>query len=146
LLEDTQLFDCSYVPNLVPALSSISSFRNEFASAFPEETATLDAIQNEAEVRGGQIWFFISGEVSTNPGVRETLWAVNNGFLEVVATAGLLNLGAQVTDDLTLGRKAVLAANTLTAWLASYQLGLEAPNPRTLPAFDLGTTPFVSAY
>ena len=67
-------------------------------------------------------------------GVREALWDVDNAFLEVVHAAGLMNMGAQVSRDLELGRRAALASSSvLKGWLASYGLGLGTPEPRVLP-------------
>ena len=54
----------------------------------------------------------------------------------------LLAAGAQVTRDVELGRRAALGSSgVLKGWLASYGLGLGAPEPRVLPTWNLGTTP-----
>ena len=78
----------------------------------------------------------------TSSAVREALWDVDNAFLEVVHAAGLLNMGAQANRDVELARRAALGASgVLKGWLASYGLGLGAPEPRVLPTWNLGTTP-----
>ena len=60
----------------------------------------------------------------------------------MVHGAGLLNMGAQAHVDADLGRRAAIASSSvLKGWLASYQYGLGAPEPRVLPTFDLGVTP-----
>ena len=83
---------------------------------------------------------------------RESLWDVDNAFLEVIEAAALTGMGALARDDSQIGRQGVVAnGSVLSGWLASYSFGLTArsgpepydpsTDPRVLPLFDLGTTP-----
>ena len=140
---DAPLFGCTYSPSYLAALDDLRLYRDAFVSTFPERAAELKAIQDRAEARGRTIWSYRLGNViKADQGVREALWDVDNAFLEVVHAAGLLNMGAQATRDVELGRRAALASSgVLKGWLASYGLGLGAPEPRVLPTWDFGTTP-----
>ena len=140
---DAPLFGCTYSPSYLASLDGLRPYRDAYAAASPERAAELKAIQDRAEARGRTIWSYRLGNViKADQAVREALWDVDNAFLEVVHAAGLLNMGAQVTRDVELGRRAALGSSgVLKGWLASYGLGLGAPEPRVLPTWNLGTTP-----
>ncbi len=140
---DAPLFGCSYSPSYLASLDGLRPFRDAYVAAFPDRAAELKAIQDRAEARGRTIWGYRLGNViKADQAVREALWDVDNAFLEVVHAAGLLNMGAQVNRDVELARRAALGSSgVLKGWLASYGLGLGAPEPRVLPTWDLGTTP-----
>jgi hypothetical protein len=142
---DAPLFGCTYSPSYLPALEGLRPYRDRFVTSFPEQAAELKAIQDRAEARGRTIWSYRLGNViKAEQAVREALWDVDNAFLEVVHAAGLLNMAAQVERDVELGRRAALGSSgVLKGWLASYGLGLGAPEPRVLPGWDFGTTPIV---
>ncbi len=143
---DAPLFGCTYSPSYLASLDGLRPYRDAYAAAFPERAAELKAIQDRAEARGRTIWSYRLGNViKADQAVREALWDVDNAFLEVVQAAGLLNMGAQVNRDAELGRRAALGSSgVLKGWLASYGLGLGAPEPRVLPTWDLGTTPVMT--
>ena len=111
-------------------------------AAFAADAAALKAFQDTEEVRGRRVWtFFLGNVIKKEQAVREALWDVDNAFLEVIHSAALTNMKAQTDADVAVGRRYALAEAVLKGWLQSYQLGLQAPNPRVLPTFDLGTTP-----
>ena len=136
------LFGCTYSPSYLDSLGDLRRYRDAYVAAFPERAEQLKAIQDRAEARGRTIWSYRLGNViKADQGVREALWDVDNAFLEVVHAAGLMNMWAQVSRDLELGRRAALASSSvLKGWLASYGLGLGAPEPRLLPTWDPGTS------
>ncbi len=140
---DAPLFGCTYSPSYLASLDGLRPYRDAYVAAFPERAAQLKAIQDRAEARGRTIWSYRLGNViKVDQAVREALWDVDNAFLEVVHAAGLLNMGAQATRDVELARRAALGSSgVLKGWLASYGLGLGAPEPRVLPTWNLGTTP-----
>jgi hypothetical protein len=139
---DAPLLSCSYDPSFLDALAGLRPARDAYVSAFAADAAALKAFQDTEEVRGRRVWtFFLGGVIKKDQAVREALWDVDNAFLEVIHAAALTNMKAQTDDDLALGRRYALAEAVLKGWLASYQLGLSAPEPRVLPRFDLGTTP-----
>ncbi len=143
---DAPLLGCTYSPSYMASLAGLRPYRDAYVTAFPERAAELKAIQDRAEARGRTVWSYMLGNViKADQAVREALWDVDNAFLEVVHAAGLLNMGAQVNRDAELGRRAALGSSgVLKGWLASYGLGLGAPEPRVLPTWDLGTTPVMT--
>jgi hypothetical protein len=156
------LFDCVFSPSFLDAGPSLRPLLAEYLDpANPHvpqlpahlQPAALKAAQDSQEGFGSFVWkVVLAGVIKQDQDYRESLWDVDNAFLEVVEAAGLLGLGALARDDADLGRQAVLAGGSvLEGWLASYSFGLSAPSgptphdpstdPRVLPLFDLGTTP-----
>lgn len=140
---DSPLLPCTYDPSFLETLDALRPLRDQYVAGFATKAEELRVFQGGEEVRGRQVWtFFLGGIIKAEQAVREALWDVDNAFLEVVHAASLLNMGAQANDDADMGRQAALASSSvLKGWLASYQYGLGAPEPRVLPVFDLGTTP-----
>lgn len=136
------LLSCSYDPSFLDALADLRPERDAYVAAFAADAAALKAFQDTEEVRGRRVWtFFLGGVIKKDQAVREALWDVDNAFLEVIHAGALTNMKAQTDADLALGRRYAVSEAVLKGWLASYQLGLSAPEPRVLPRFDLGTTP-----
>ena len=159
---DAPLFDCVFTPSFLDATPSLRPLLDEFLDpANPNvpllpahlQPAALKAAQDFQEGQGQFVWkIILTNVIRQDQAYRESLWDVDNAFLEVVEAAGLLGLGALARNDPDLGRQAVLAGGSvLEGWLASYSFGLSAPSgpephdpatdPRVLPLFDLGTTP-----
>ena len=159
---DAPLFDCEFTPFFLDARPGLRPLLDEFldpnnpnVAALPPELqpAALKGAQDAIEGLGSFVWKgVLAGVIRQDQAYRESLWDVDNAFLEVVEAASLLGLGALARNDPDLGRQAVLAGGSvLEGWLASYSFGLSAPSgpepydpatdPRVLPLFDLGTTP-----
>ncbi|MDJ0849878.1 MAG: hypothetical protein QNK04_16030 [Myxococcota bacterium] len=159
---DAPLFDCEFTPSFLEARPALRPLLDDYlepgnpnVAALPPELqpAALKSAQDVIEGTGSFVWkVLLAGVIKQDQAYRESLWDVDNAFLEVVEAAALLGLGALARADADLGRQAVLAGGSvLEGWLASYSFGLTAPSgpepydpatdPRVLPVFDLGTTP-----
>lgn len=159
---DAPLFDCVFTPSFLEAAPALRPLLDEFLDPANPNVPLLPAYLQPAALKAGQdgqegfgqlVWkVFLTGVILQDQAYRESLWDVDNAFLEVVEAAGLTGLGALARRDPDLGRQAVLAGGTvLEGWLAAYSFGLSAPSgpephdpatdPRVLPLFDLGTTP-----
>jgi hypothetical protein len=159
---DAPLFDCVFNPSFLDAGPGLRTFLDEYldpgnpnVAALPAhlQPAALKAAQDGQEGFGSFVWkVVLAGIIKQDQAYRESLWDVDNAFLEVIEAAALTGMGALARDDAQIGRQGVMAGGpVLTGWLASYSHGLSAPSgpephdpstdPRVLPVFDLGTTP-----
>jgi hypothetical protein len=156
------LFDCVFTPSFLDAGPGLRLYLDEYldpgnsnVAALPAhlQPAVLKAAQDGQEGFGSFVWkVILAGVIKQDQDYRESLWDVDNAFLEVVEAAALTGMGALARADAGIGRQAVVASGSgLSGWLASYSFGLSAPSgpephdpatdPRVLPLFDLGTTP-----
>jgi hypothetical protein len=156
------LFDCVFTPSFLDAGPDLRTFLDEYldpgnpnVAALPAhlQPAALKAAQDGQEGFGSFVWkVLLAGVIKQDQAYRESLWDVDNAFLEVIEAAALTGMGALARNDAQIGRQGVVAGGSvLVGWLASYSHGLTAPSgpephdpltdPRVLPLFDLGTTP-----
>ena len=156
------LFDCVFTPSFLDAGPDLRTFLDEYldpgnpnVAALPAhlQPAALKAAQDGQEGFGSFVWkVILAGVIKQDQAYRESLWDVDNAFLEVIEAAALTGMGALARNDAQIGRQGVVAGGSvLVGWLASYSHGLSAPSgpephdpstdPRVLPLFDLGTTP-----
>jgi hypothetical protein len=156
------LFDCDFNPSFLDARPGLRGFLTEYldpgnpnVAALPIhlQPFVLKLAQDGQEGFGSFVWkVVLAGVIKQDQAYRESLWDVDNAFLEVIEAGALVGMGALARGDMQLGRTGVLAlGNNLFGWLASYSFGLTAPSgpvphdpatdPRVLPLFDLGTTP-----
>jgi hypothetical protein len=159
---DAPLFDCVFTPSFLDAGPDLRVVLDEYAdpgnanvAALPPhmQPATLKTAQDGQEGFGSFVWkVILAGVIKQDQAYRESLWDVDNAFLEVIEAAALTGMGGLARADAQLGRQGVVArGSVLVGWLASYSHGLSAPSgsephdpstdPRVLPLFDLGTTP-----
>jgi len=156
------LFDCVFTPSFLDAGPDLRTYLDEYLDPGNTNVAALPAHLQPAVLKGAQdgqegfgsfVWkVILAGVIKQDQAYRESLWDVDNAFLEVIEAAALTGMGALARHDAQIGRQGVVAGGSvLVGWLASYSHGLSAPSgpephdpstdPRVLPLFDLGTTP-----
>lgn len=132
-----------YDPCFTPSLARLAPYRDRFAAMFPLEAAALTDEQNREELRGRMVWTYrLHDGLIADQRVRNTVWAFNNSYLNMVHVAALLNLAARVENSPLLARRAALAASSVTkAYLWAYTMGVKTQLPRRLPRWNPGVTP-----
>eukprot|EP01092_Planopodium_desertum_P005271 TRINITY_DN221_c0_g1_i1.p1 TRINITY_DN221_c0_g1~~TRINITY_DN221_c0_g1_i1.p1 ORF type:complete len:527 (+),score=114.90 TRINITY_DN221_c0_g1_i1:15-1595(+) len=141
----TSLVGCTFSPQTIPATSALASSLSTYQSAFPTPAANLLTRQNNAEPVGRQVWLFLSSRIAVDPVVYQTLYGVNNAFLETLQVTALLAFDYAIqtpgsAESLSAGTRAVIATGAGKGWLTSYNYALYSSSGG-LPQFDFGTTP-----
>eukprot|EP01092_Planopodium_desertum_P005995 TRINITY_DN247_c0_g1_i1.p1 TRINITY_DN247_c0_g1~~TRINITY_DN247_c0_g1_i1.p1 ORF type:complete len:536 (+),score=84.00 TRINITY_DN247_c0_g1_i1:49-1608(+) len=145
----TELLGCDFTPQQIPAIDDLRSSMNLYKSVFPSSAASLHARQDNTEPVGRQVWLFLSSRIASTTTVYQTLYGVNNAFLETLVTSALLafDYGIQTpgsSDALRSGTRAALSIGQGQAWLTSYNFALYSSSGG-LPFFNLGKTPITVA-
>eukprot|EP01092_Planopodium_desertum_P005274 TRINITY_DN221_c0_g4_i1.p1 TRINITY_DN221_c0_g4~~TRINITY_DN221_c0_g4_i1.p1 ORF type:complete len:540 (+),score=147.83 TRINITY_DN221_c0_g4_i1:73-1620(+) len=145
----TSLAGCSFTPQFIPANNDLQASLTTYKAAFPNNAANLLTLQDQREPVGRQVWLGLSPFILSSPTVYQTLYGVNNAFLETLQTSALLSTHYAVQTpgsaaSLSAGTRAALSIGSGTGWLASYGYALSNSNGG-LPVFELGTTPITVA-
>jgi hypothetical protein len=158
-----KLFDCAITPNTIQVLGQLKDEVNKWSAALPKgstaETTAVSVQQTQAAF-GQFVWGTGTGTppagfpplvtlVKSDPAVWQSLYRVNNLFLEAIQLAGrllvrglTLALKSKNTGAVAALKEAALAQSCTSAWLSSYGLGLGTD--LALPQIDLGTTPVIA--
>jgi hypothetical protein len=154
----SKLFECSISPRTTKLLQQLQGAVVSWNESLPEtSTALANAIAiQQAQSQTAQFLWGVSSPVGRPlvefvkpdpPLLWHTVYRVNNSFLEALQLAGrllvrglaALQSSKEEAEAAAALKDAALVQSSVSAWLASYGVGLGAP--ALLPQFDLGTTP-----